>query len=69
MAPSSEIKLTNPEGVQEAIKVLKFSKAPGHNGNPNRALKHLPLRTVSLLVLVFNAIRLSHPLPTAWNYA
>ena len=42
MLPASENKLTNPDEVQEAIRVLKASKAPGPNGIPNRALKHLP---------------------------
>ena len=42
MAPVSEPKLTNPEDVLEAIRGLKVSKAPGPNGIPNRALKHLP---------------------------
>ena len=56
MAPAREPKLTNPEEVQEAIRGLKVSKAPGPNGIPNRALKHLPQRVVSLLVLIFNAI-------------
>ena len=55
MVPVSEPKLTNPEEVQEAIRDLKVSKAPGPNGIPNRALKHLPQRAVSLLVLIFNA--------------
>ena len=32
MAPVSEPKLTNPEEVQEAIRGLKVSKAPGPNG-------------------------------------
>ena len=60
MAPASEPKLTNPEEVQEAIRGLKVSKAPVPNGIPNRALKHLPQRAVSLLVLV-----LTHHFPTA----
>jgi len=42
MAPASEPKLTNSEEVQEAIRGLKVSKAPGPKGIPNRALKHLP---------------------------
>jgi hypothetical protein len=32
-----ELKLTNPEEVQEAIRGLKVSKDPGPNGIPNRA--------------------------------
>ena len=46
MAPASELMLTNPEEVQEAIRGLKVNKAPGPNGIPNRALKHLPQRAV-----------------------
>jgi hypothetical protein len=53
MAPASEPKLTNPEEVQEAIRGLKASKAPGPNGIPNRALNHLPQRAVKLLVKIF----------------
>jgi hypothetical protein len=39
--PSSEPKLTNLEEVQEATRSFKFSKVPGPNVIPNRALKHL----------------------------
>jgi hypothetical protein len=69
MAPASEPKLTNPEEVQEAIRGLKVCKAAGPNGVPNRALKHLPQRAVNLLVLIFNAILLTHHFPTAWKHA
>ena len=69
MTPVSEHKLTNPEEVQEAIRDLKVSKAPGPNGIPNRGLKHLPQRAVSLLVLIFNAILLTLHFPTAWKHA
>ena len=68
MAPASEPKLSNPKEVQAAIRGLNVSKAPGPNGIPNRALKHLPQRAVSLLVLIFNAI-LTHHFPTAWKHA
>jgi hypothetical protein len=50
MTPASEPKLTNPDEVQEAIRGLKFGKAPGPNGIPNRAMKHLSKRAVSLIV-------------------
>jgi hypothetical protein len=48
--PASEPKLTNPDEVYKAIKGLKVGKAPGPNGIPNRALKHLPQRAESLLI-------------------
>ena len=67
--PAGKPTLTNPEKVQEAIRGLKVSKAPGPNGIPNRALKHLPQRAVSLLVLIFNAIFHTHHFPTAWKHA
>jgi hypothetical protein len=67
--PASEPKLTTPEEVQEAIRGLRVSKVPGPNGIPNWALKHLTQRAVSLLVLIFNAILLTHHFPTAWKHA
>jgi hypothetical protein len=66
MSPSSEPKLTNPDEVQDVIRGLKVSKAPGPNGIPNRALKPLPQRAVSLLAQIFNAILLTHHFPTVW---
>ena len=66
---ASEPKLTSPEEVQEAIRGLKVSKALGPNGIPNRALKHLLQRAVSLLVLIFNAILITHHFPTVWKHA
>lgn len=49
-APASEPKITNTTEVQDAIWSLKVGKAPGPNDVPNRHLKYLPLRVVSLLV-------------------
>jgi hypothetical protein len=69
LTPANEPKLSTPEKVQEAIRVLKFSKAPGPNGIPNRTLKHLPQRAVSFLVLLFNAILLTHHFPSVWKHA
>jgi hypothetical protein len=54
MIPASDPKLTNPDEVQDVTRGLKVSKAPGLNGIPNRALKHLPQRAVSLLTRIFN---------------
>jgi hypothetical protein len=69
MTPASEPKLTNPEEVREAMRALKVRKAPGPIGIPNRAFKHLPQRAVSLLVLIYNAVLLTHHSPTLWKHA
>ena len=69
MTPASEPKLNNPEEIQLAIRDLKDSKAPSPKGIPNRDLKHLPLRAVFLLVLIFNAILITHDFPTVWKHA
>jgi hypothetical protein len=69
MAPGNEPNLINPEEVQEAIRGLSFGKAPGPNVIPNRSLKHLPQRAISLLVLIFKTLLLTHHFPTAWNHA
>jgi hypothetical protein len=55
-APGSEPHLTNPADVQDAIRALKVGKTPRPNLIQNRALKHLPLSVVFLLVGLFKAI-------------
>jgi hypothetical protein len=67
--PASEPNLTNPDEVQAALKGLKLAKAPGPNGVPNRALKHLPMRAVLLLVHSFNAVLHTHHFPTGRKHA
>jgi hypothetical protein len=62
MSPASKPKLSNPDENQELVKCLKVSKAPCSNGIPNRVLKQLPQRALSLLTQIFNAI-LHSPLP------
>ena len=69
LTPASEPELTNPDEVQEASRSLKVNKAPGPNGIPNRALKHLPQRTISLLVQIFNAVLLTHHFSPVWKHA
>ena len=52
LSPASEPQLATPDEVYEAIRGLRVSKAPGPtNDIPNRVLKHLPRRAVSLLAL------------------
>jgi hypothetical protein len=67
-APAREPKLTNPDEIHEAIRSLKFGKAPGPNGISNRALKYFPQRAISLLVQIFNAI-FTHHFPFLWKHA
>jgi hypothetical protein len=62
VAPASEHKLNNPEEVKEAIRGLKFRKAPGPNGNEN-GLKHLQQRALSILFLIFKSILHTHHYP------
>ena len=46
-----------------------MGKIPGPNAIPNRALKHLPIRAVLLLVQIFNAILCTHHFPPVWKHA
>jgi len=69
ISPASEPRLTNREEVQEAIRGLEVNKAPGPDGIPKRALKHPTQRAVSLLVLLFNAILITHHFPIVWKHA
>jgi len=69
LSPTSEPQLTTPDDVHEAIKGLEVSKTPGPYGIPNRTLKHLPKRAVSLLVRIFNAVLRTHFLPQTWKHA
>jgi hypothetical protein len=68
-APASKPKLTNTTEVQDTIRDLKVGKVPGPDVIPNRALKHLPLSIVSLLVALCNAILQTQYFPVAWKHA
>jgi hypothetical protein len=68
-APASKPKLTNPTEVQDAIRGFNGGKAPGPDGVPIRALKHLPLSVVSFLIVLFNTICRTQYSPAAWKYA
>ena len=48
---------------------LKLGKTPGTDGIPNRALKHLPMRAVFLLVQIINAILCTHHFRPVWKHA
>jgi hypothetical protein len=68
LTPASEPKLTNPDEIHEAIRGLKFGKTPGPNSIPNRALKHIPQRAVSLMAQISNAILLTHHFASLWKH-
>ena len=67
--PANESKLTKPQKFQNSIRGLKVGKAPGPDGTPNRALKHLPLSVISFLVVLFNAIFRTHYYPVSCKHA
>ena len=69
LSPASEPHLATPDEVDAAIRGLKFCKAPGANGIPNRALKHRAKRAVSFLNRIFNAVLRTHHFPQAWKRA
>jgi hypothetical protein len=64
-ATASELQLTNPAEAETAIRDLKVGKAPCTDGILNRALKHVPLSVVSLLVVLFHAILRTKYFPAA----
>ena len=68
-APASQPMLTKPDEVEEAIRGIKVGEAPGPDGVPNRALKHLPLWSISLLVTLFSAILTIQYFPAEWTHA
>jgi hypothetical protein len=67
--PAKEPKLTSPSEVQQAIRGLKFGKATGPNGVPNRVLRHLPKRAITFLTNVFNTVLRRQYFPSAWKHA
>jgi hypothetical protein len=64
-APASEAKLTNPMDVQDTIQGFKFGEVPGPDAILKRALKHLLLSVISLIVTLLEAIFLTQYLPAA----
>jgi hypothetical protein len=68
-APSSERSLTTPLEVIKAIKVIKVGKAPGLNGLPNRVLRNLPMRAITFITKLFNAVLRRQYFPPVWKLA
>jgi hypothetical protein len=68
-APEREPKLTSRSEVLEAIKGFMVGKAPGPNGVPNRALRHLPKSAIIFLTKLFNAVLRRQYIPPAWKHA
>jgi hypothetical protein len=67
-APTSGPTLTSPSEVLQVTNGLKVGKAPGLNGIPNRALKHLPKRAIPFLTKVFIAVLSRQYFPPAWKH-
>ena len=52
------------------VGLRSFFMAPASERSiPNRSLKLIPQRAISLLVLIFKAILCTHHFPTAWKHA
>ena len=63
LSPANEPQLTTHDDVHKAIRDFKVSKAPGPNGIPSRAMKHLPTQEVSFLAHIFKSVLCSHHFP------
>lgn len=68
LTTASEHNLTNHEEVQEAVIGVNVSKASDPDDIPNRVLKLLSQRAVSLLIQIFNALLLTHHFPSVWKH-
>ena len=68
MTRVTEHEVTNPVEIHEAIRSFKVGETSDTNGIPNRALKHLPQRAVSLLAQIFKAVVVNHHFPTMWKH-
>ena len=69
LSPTSEPQLTTLAEVSKAVRELKVGKAPGPNGVPNTALRHLPDRALTFLTVVFNAVLRLQYYPSVWKHA
>ena len=63
---TSEPQLTTLAEGSKAVRELKVGKAPGPNGVPNTALRHLPDRALTFLTVVFNAVLWLQYYPSVW---
>jgi hypothetical protein len=66
---ASEPKLTSPSEVEGVTKGLKSVNTQGPNGVPNRALKHLNKRDITVITNLFNALLHRQYFPPAWKHA
>lgn len=64
-----EIRITTIEEIAEVVKKLKNRKAPGKDGIPNLALKHLPTEGLEEIVNITNAIFKLRHFPNTWKEA
>jgi hypothetical protein len=68
-ALASEPTSTRPTKIVQALKGLKFGKAPVPNDMLNRVVRHLPKRKISFLTKVTNAVFRRQHFPPAWKHA
>ena len=63
------IEPTSFEELTEEIRRINTRKAPGLDSVSGRAMKSLPLKAITFLTMLFNAILQLHYFPTSWKVA
>ncbi|CAH2230940.1 jg24582, partial [Pararge aegeria aegeria] len=66
-APDEDPIVLSPGSVSSAIQKLKTRKAPGADGIPNAALRHLPRPAVTALTRLYNGIQRTGHFPSSWK--
>jgi hypothetical protein len=66
---AAEFKLTKPDKIHESVWGFKVSNVPCANGIPNRDVKNLPQRALSLQCWIFNAVLRTHHFPEVCKHA
>jgi hypothetical protein len=61
--------LTTPSQALKAIKGIKAGKAWSRSGIPKRVLRHLPMRAITFLTKLFNAVIRRQYFPPVWKHA
>ncbi|GBP06693.1 RNA-directed DNA polymerase from mobile element jockey [Eumeta japonica] len=67
LEPQDDLSPVSLNKVQKLVKKLKIKKAPGLDGINNKAIKCFPLKSLSLLVAIFNTCLKNCHFPPVWK--